>query len=133
MTSKVKVTLIMTDAISNMMISAMESGDPVTTASRGGWCVAINNRSRKAFEGEWWYADPQYFNGPFSFEVVELDDEESGHVTKHKVRPIDVARGLTVMAMKFRHHFAKVLADNTDAPCADIFLQCILFGKEKYA
>ena len=34
---------------------------------------------------------------------------------------------------KFPHKFGKVLAHDTDAPCADIFLQCTLFADEKYA
>jgi len=28
--------------IADMFCSAIESGDPVTTASRGGWCAGIN-------------------------------------------------------------------------------------------
>jgi hypothetical protein len=124
---------VSSEIIANMMISAMESGDPVTTAARGGWCAEINNKSCKSFKGDWWYADPKYFEGEFKFNVVEVDDETTGHQTTHTVRPGDMARGLAVMAQKYGHLFAHVLNDDTDAPCADIFLQCILFGEEKYA
>jgi hypothetical protein len=127
---------IPSDRIANMMVSAIESGDPVTTASRGGWCVSIENRtpglSAKTKAG-WWYAEASYFDGPFKFEVVELDDESTGHETHHLVGPRMVKAGLEVMATKFPSQFAMILANDTDAPCADIFLQCILFGEEKYA
>lgn len=129
-----KITLNIPSAVmANMMISAMESGDPVTTAARGGWCDSINNKSRKKFTGVWWYADPKYYEGQFSFEVVEVDDEATGHKTTHVVTAERMARGLAVMAEKFPHFFGYVVSDNTDAPCADAFLQSIVFGKEKYA
>lgn len=124
---------ITSDRIANMMISFVESGDPVTCARKGGWCVSVGNKSRKAVAGDWWYADPKYFTGSFKFEVVELDNETTGHETKHLVGPADMIRGLTVMAAKFPYIFKQVLQDDTDAPCADIFMQCILFGEEKYA
>lgn len=115
------------DRIANMMISAMESGDPVTR----GWCGEIN-----LIEGgeanDNWYADPKCYEAPFAIQVVEVD-EDTGKETKHMVRPDDMVIGLQRMATKFPHIFEQVLADNTDAPCADIFLQCIVFGEEKYA
>jgi hypothetical protein len=124
------------DRIANMMVSAMESGDPVTTAARGGWCSAINllkgGRGPKGGVG-CWYADPKLYAGYFEIEVIEVDDENTGHETKHKVCPADLLRGLSVMAAKFPRAFAQVLADDTDAPCADAFLQSIVFGEEKYA
>lgn len=128
-----QITLdIPADRIANMMTSAMESGDPVTTAARGGWCVAIN-LLKGGHAHDNWYADPSLYDGSFQIEVVELDDENTGHETKHKIGPADMHRGLGIMATKFPHLFQEVLSDNTDAPCADIFLQCILFGEEKYA
>lgn len=124
---------IPSERIANMMVSAMESGDPVTTAARGGWCSAINNKSRKVFKGNWWYADPSYYEGQFVFEIIEVDDETTGHETTHRVNRQRVLDGLRLMAEKFPHLFKHVLEDDTDAPCADIFLQCIIFGEEKYA
>ena len=119
--------------IANMMTSAIESGDPVTTAARGGWCVSIETKSRKPINGKWWWADAGFFEGGFNFEVVELDDEITGHETRHHITSKDVAQGLTIMAQKFPHIFALILNDDTDGPCADIFLQCVVFGEEKYA
>lgn len=121
------------DRIANMLTSFIEGGDPVTCARKGGWCVSVESKSRKAIKGDWWYADPLYFTGSFKFEVVELDDETTGHETKHAVGSADIVRGLTVMANKFPHIFKQILEDNTDAPCADILMQCALFGEEKYA
>lgn len=120
------------EVIANMMISAIESGDPVTTAARGGWCNGINLRSRGA-DHDTWYAKPETYERPFVIEVIEVDDEASGHETHHRVRPTDMARGLQIMAAKYPGLFKQVLANDTDAPCADIFLQCIVFGEEKYA
>jgi hypothetical protein len=124
-----QITLeVPTHIIANMMTSAMESGDPVTTS----WCGEINlldgPRGRN-----WWYGDPNLYAGDFAIEIIELDEEITGHTTTHSVRPADMVRGLTIMATKFPHLFSRVLTDNTDAPCADIFLQCTLFGEEKYA
>ncbi len=132
------------DIIANMMISAMESGDPVTTARRGGWCAGIYLR------GEWekrvgelknpWYSDPKLYKGYFTLEVFEVKDESKEwdcekrkNVIQHRVNQTDIARGLQKMAKVFPHQFAEVIADNTDAPCADAFLQSVLFGDEKYA
>lgn len=130
------------DRIANMMISAMESGDPVTTAARGGWCSAINllevdgkklHSVRSRFPNGNWYADANLYNGEFLIEVIEVDDEITGHETRHMVRSYDMAIGLQRMATTFPRIFSQVLKDDTDAPCADIFLQCVLFGEEKYA
>ena len=123
---------ISSEVIANMMTSAMESGDPVTTAARGGWCDGIF-----VLEGgsnhENWYADPKTYDWPFVIKIVEVDDERTGHTIPHLVRQKDMARGLIIMASKYPHVFKNVLNGDTDAPCADIFLQCTVFGKEKYA
>lgn len=129
-----KITLeIPDDRIINMMISAIDSGDPVTSAHKGGWCSGIGYVGKFKETGENWYADPAFYARRFKLEIIEVDDETTGHETKHHVMRSDMIRGLGVMARKFPHIFSQVLEDNTDAPCADIFLQCILFGEEKYA
>jgi hypothetical protein len=121
------VVTVPPDRIANMMVSFVESGDPVSHATKGGWCVSVENKSRNG--GDLWYADPKYFMGRFKFEVIE----RTGHETKHTVTADVVERGLARMAAKFPEQFGQVLADDTDAPCADIFMQCCLFGEEKYA
>lgn len=130
------------DRIANLMTSAMEGGDPVTCASRGGWCTAINLRGlweKRANElQEYWYADPKlYASREFTIEVVELIDESKpatgSNLKKHKCNAKDFAKGFHTMAKVFPHAFCQVISDDMDAPCADAFLQSMLFGEEKYA
>lgn len=123
-------------AIANLMISAIESGDPVTNASKGGWCDGIYYRTKKAKppKGELWYAKAAFYETKdFQIEVVEVDDEETGHTTGHIITRANLLAGLKTMATKFPDRFAQIIEDNTDAPCADVFLQCVVFGEEKYA
>lgn len=144
-----KISLeISAEQIANMMISAIESGDPVTTASKGGWCWGIYWHTREAVPRTdgLWYAKPAFWRGNFKIQIVEVVDENlydrnldedgniaSGALKVHTVRRRHFIDGLTVMAKKFPHLFAHILNDDSDAPCADIFLQCTLFGEEKYA
>lgn len=132
-----KITIeIPSDRIANLMISAIESGDPVTTASRGGWCAGIDLLSclqDLPETEEPWYASEELWAADYRLKVTEVDDESTGHTTDHLVGPADVERGLGVMAKDFPLAFCMILQDDTDAPCADILLQCILFGEEKYA
>lgn len=123
--------------IAQLFSSAIDGGDPVTTAKKGGWCEGIYWRRRSLPDDKlpdgYWYSEAKTYESAFVFEVIEIDDEETGHETKHKVRPSDVARGLAVMAKVFPRQFAQVLRDDVDAPAADCFLQAMLFGEEKYA
>jgi hypothetical protein len=128
------------DHIANLMCSAIEGGDPVTTAKRGGWCDGIYYRTKDTPETELpdkglWYVDhPYFYESPdFQIEVIEVDDERTGHTKSHIIRRDQLVAGLRVMATKFPSFFAQILADDADAPCADIFLQCVVFGEEKYA
>lgn len=126
------------ERIADLMITAIESGDPVTTAARGGWCDGIYWMSRDSDPPESnkdgaWYAQRRTWANAFVIEVIEIDDETTGHETSHKVGPDDFVRGLTIMATKYPHMFKYIVQDNVDAPTADIFLQCVLFGEEKYA
>lgn len=126
------------DKIAQPFASAIEGGDPVTTASRGGWCDGIYWKSKNAGapagpKGEPWYSNVKFWAGNFKVAIVEIDDETTGHKTTHRIGPRKVRDGLAVMAREYPHRFAEILGDNIDAPCADIFLQCALFGEEKYA
>lgn len=135
------------DRIANMMISAMESGDPVTTASKGGWCWGIYCRT---IDDEppagIWYAEPAFWEKNFQIQIVEVADEniydlgldmegniKSGCFKVHTIRRRHFKEGLTIMSHKFPHQFSQIVSDDTDAPCADAFLQSVLFGDEKYA
>lgn len=129
---------ISAERIAQLFAAAIEGGDPVTTASRGGWCVSIDLVSSEGFavpDGAWWYTLPAVFGEDVfpAISIVELDDETTGHETTHEVRKANIERGLAVMAAKFPSQFAQILEDNIDAPAADLFLQSVLFGEEKYA
>jgi hypothetical protein len=137
------------ECIANMLCSAIESGDPVTTASRGGWCAGIFYRTKGHTppNGHWYVDHPGFYEQKdFQMQIDEVCDEtvydpalpdsvnvEAGGLKVHIVRRADLLRGLRVMALKFSEHFASVLNDETDAATADIFLQCVVFGEEKYA
>jgi hypothetical protein len=163
-----QITLnIPADRIANLMCSAIESGDPVTTASKGGWCWGIYYRTRDTEppKGNWHYDRPDFYDADdFQIEIIEVADENafqwfyddgtpcegmfgagadfdvttdknlaSGALKSHIVTRDHLHAGLAVMAEKFPHAFAQILQDDTDAPCADAFLQAVVFGEEKYA
>lgn len=45
-----------------------------------------------------------------------------------------IRRGLIAMAKEYPRHVGNVLdEDKHDAPLADLFVQCCIFGEEKYA
>jgi len=131
------------ERIADLLTTAIESGDPVTTAMKGGWCDGIHWRSAKATPPAIldaigrpvrWYSAPTLFRGKkWTLQIVEVDDEVQGTRKRHHVGPRNVREGFKVMARRYPNEFAKVLANEIDAACADIWLQCILFGEEKYA
>jgi hypothetical protein len=132
----VSITLtIPGDRIAQLFASAIEGGDPVTSAARGGWCEGIEleggcPRPMPAF----WYTSAELYDvDDFEIIIHELDDENTGHVTVHKIRLADIVRGLEAMAAKYPGAFSAILDDDLDTACADTFLQCMLFGEEKYA
>ncbi|MDH7796380.1 MULTISPECIES: hypothetical protein [unclassified Beijerinckia] len=118
--------------LSELFSSAIEGGDPVTTASRGGWCDGIYWRRRK-HRGDYWYSEPETFAGAILIDVIEVDDEQTGHKMKHRLDERRIATGLKAMAERFPGRFAQIFDGNIDAPCADAFLQACVFGEEKYA
>ena len=67
--------------IANMITSAIESGDPVTTASKGGWCNGIDlkggEKIAKQFEadGPWWSCADLYKNPRCVLKIAEVVDE----------------------------------------------------------
>lgn len=139
---------IPTSTIANLMISALESGDPVTSAAKGGWCYGLYYRSKDTEppKGELWYANPDFYDDPdFQIEVWEVSDESkyrhragdkaniaSGALTVHTIRREQLIAGLGAMCAKFGGIFSDILTDNTDATTADVFLQCVVFGEERY-
>ena len=139
-----RVTLdIPAERIADMMCSAVESGDPITNALRGGWCAGIwpvGNAEKRAKTFQNWYAEPAFWKDGALIDIFEVVEdgkpwsiEARQNVRAHRINKAGMAQGLRVMAEKYPHIFAQILEDNTDAPCADIFLQCMCFGEEKYA
>ncbi len=135
-----RITVRISEAtIANLMVSAIESGDPVTTASKGGWCNSINTtklqeeRFHNSEKRIAWYANPDFYRNFCMKILVGEYDEDTGKTKEHTIRLVDVIRGLEVLARKFPEAFKSILADETDATDADIFLQCVIFGEEKYA
>lgn len=140
---------IQADQIANLICSAIESGDPVTTASKGGWCNGIYYHTKSATppDGNWYIDKPEWYESDdFKLEIHEVSDEDKwkhdasdkenirrGALTIHTIDREKILIGLTVMAERFPHSFALILQGNTDAPCADVFLQMVVFGEEKYA
>jgi len=139
-----RITLeVKAEVIANMMCSAVESGDPVTNAEKGGWCAGIwpvGNSEKRAKQFTHWYAEPAFWQDGALIDIFEVIEdgkafsiENRRNVRAHRINKAGMAQGLRIMAEKYPHVFAQVIQDNTDAPCADIFLQCMCFGEEKYA
>lgn len=130
------------ERIANLMISAIESGDPVTTARKGGWCdgILLESHDQARIERDSkgpWYAEPKLYTEPnLKLIVIEITDESKpdGEPKNHFVGLREIGDGLTKLASgKYAHHFGDILSENSDAATADIFLQFVLFGEEKYA
>jgi len=124
-TMKIEIE-IPADRIANMMVSAIESGDPVTR----GWIADIRTDPKAE---PLWYANPEFYAGTFLIEIDEFDEDTGKLVKTHLVGDLAFAAGLKVMANKYPGSFGQIMRDDTDAPCADVFLQCVCFGEEKYA
>jgi hypothetical protein len=119
-------------------------------ASKGGWCWSIYPPD-PSYHVWWEYEDPAFYDTEdFKIEIIEVADENafvemgefevttatnlaSGAFKAHIIDRAGIIAGLVVMARNFPELFGKVLDGDKDAPCADIFLQCVCFGEEKYA
>lgn len=128
-------------------------GDLFTTAMESGYTpwvheaklveldlpgLAATEASRKANPDLVFWGHDAMFDHHF---VIELrydrveDDEGAGRGTIH-VRPADLVRGLADLAKPGTgspYQLGQFLADNEDGPCADCWLQCVVFGKLVYA
>lgn len=126
-------TVITPETIRDLMTTAIESGDPVTCAARGGWCAGIMRVDGAAPpEGEHWYYQPRFWAGKFTIRVHEVDDETTGHITKHSIRRRHIEDGLTLLANKYPEILSNIVNNNHDANDADIFLQCVCFKEVRY-
>lgn len=126
--------------VRDLFQSAIEGGDPVTTKRKGGWCEGIYFKNKdfdgpipEGPEGEPWYSLESVWQDPdLTIDVVEYHEETDKH-TPHKITQRAILRGLMHLMVDFPKRFTQILEDEIDAPLADIFLQCVVFGEEKYA
>lgn len=107
--------------IADMMVGAIEHNN-MTAA----WCAGVLGRPRPKVAAPLWYADPAFYEGDFTIEVLEMPDESRPNKLKrHRVNRAGLAAGLALMAAKHGRHFGDMMAENDDAITADVFLQCI--------
>lgn len=133
-----KVTVefdIPAQTIADTMCTAIESGDPVTTAKRGGWCSGIYYKTKDTEPppGNWYYDNPTFYEADdFQIQIVEYHEDDDTE-TPHTIDAKKLRDGIAKMATIFPKHFNDMVAENGDAATADLFLQAIVFGEEKYA
>lgn len=131
-----KITIdIPTDLITDLIITFVESGDPVTQS----WCASfkydwsVAKLSSKPWNQGPWYAEDAVWDSPFSVIVEVIEDEsDPNNTTAYILNNAKLEQGLQIMAEKYPHMFKDIVQDNTDAATADLLMQCALFGEEVY-
>jgi hypothetical protein len=114
--------------IADLLCSALEGGSSY-------WCDINWQRStappKIAPEIKKEFGESKHISWPLSDNghlcVVDLTDDEEYFLDL----PLIVV-GLQAMADKYPKHFADLLNEDEDADTADTFLQCCLFGEERY-
>jgi hypothetical protein len=106
-------------------MTPQEIADLVVTAFEGGsnyWVDYIE-------PGPLHHTDPKAYEGEFqqAFTVFAEDDE-----APYTFNAAAVREGLKIMQERYLRHYEDILADNSDADTADVFLQCALFGEVVY-
>jgi hypothetical protein len=125
--------------LADIFTTAIESGDPVTCAKRGGWCEGIYLESPGDVpfdppysKGLPWYAMPHFYLDPdLRIKVVEVSDETSGATTDHYIGQQEIHDGLAKMAKTMPRDFQSLVGDH-DSADADTFLQMVVFGETVY-
>lgn len=130
--------------ITNLMISFIESGDPVTR----GWCEGVFLETPGTWERDTitragapiWYAQAGLWAADDWMIRVLEDEDETGDPDQckaHLISKKEFIAGLTALATAengaYSKHFNDIVSENDDAATADILMQFILFGKEVYA
>lgn len=120
---------IPTQRLVDLLISAVEGGSTY-------WCNGIYWQNKDATPPagkEVWYSRPELFDDPnFQMEVIEDEESVAHQGTSHIVTRAGLALGLQVMAEKYPHHLADLLAEHEDATTGDVFLQCCALGEIVY-
>lgn len=132
------------EQFANLMVSFIESGDPVTRC----WCLSVTpgphslkawRKSGPTAEVGNWYADPKFWALPDWQIAVCEDKNEDGDVSAsgewHTIDASAVQKGIAKLAGEadYRHHLHDLLNNDEDAGTADIFMQFICLGSEVYA
>lgn len=87
----------------------------------------------EAGDGEIWYVHwPLLEGGSVGF-VEHMEENPGKEPVFHKLDAHAIQRGLDVMFEDYPNVFANILEYGADGPGGDLFIQCCLFGEEKYA
>lgn len=118
-------------AIQSLLISAFEGGS-------GYWNQIQDYKCPKGLTDDDFefpfYEVPLIKGGElYTMDVEEMGDKEYKDASKADKEKWTLTlekciAGLKIMAEKCPRHFGDVMADNTDATTADVFLQCCLLG-----
>lgn len=123
--------------VADLMVTFIESGDPVTM----GWCGGVfleTGGSSGVEPGGLWYSKPElYAADDWMIRVLE-DEDETGDPEQCKAHLIsrkEFLAGLAKLATSgdYSHHLNDIVRNEGDAATADIAMQFVLFGKEVYA
>lgn len=147
---------IPTSKIVDAMTSVMEGNDMTVQ-----WCHGIylrglwEQRNNRGEAGDHWYCHAPIFDGDFTIEVYEITDEgndfwlnggdyedaeafskaavKRGCAKSHRISRDDFIKGLQLMAKKNPYQFGQFMQDDGgDAITADVFLQFVALGEERY-
>jgi hypothetical protein len=107
---------ISAELISDMLITAVESGISY-------WCKYM----RAKFENK---SNLPYYANCF-------DQNWKVEICAYEEEPIaldisSVKKGVEIMSNNYPRHYSDMMNDNADAVTADVFFQCIAFGKVIY-
>ena len=128
---------IKTEDISSLIISALEGGSNYwymieKSIKPTKWTYENDNGERYKKTGHHWQVDyPLNLGGGLVISNEKILDEGEKKIQKTLNRK-SIAKGLQIMSEKYPSHFGDILADNSDAETADIFLQCCIFGDAIY-
>lgn len=129
---KVQVTVpveVGMDMIENLLVSAFEGG-------YSPWILEIATPTQYNREASIiFYGDPGFYKANWEIRLRVEDPEGSEYDPKGIRKTINleaVKRGLITLATKYPHHWANIMADNTDALTGDALVQCCVFDEIIY-
>jgi len=117
--------------------TAFESGSygslywlPRVRDKKEGW-------TRPDDKGYPWYSYGTYWLHPGETYFYELDDEASGHMTLHRVTWETIEAGIKTLADKYPDGVKYLIGDEdsddiADGPEADVIVQYLILGEERY-